>query len=70
MCIYKEDSKPVFLSICKQSACSQNSCLNLTQLYVRNKCFVSRSMLVEDFKPDPAFSEIDGKLTVDFDGAE
>lgn len=69
MCIYKKDSEPVFLSICNQSACSQNSCLNLTQLYVRNKCFVSKSMFVVN-KPDPALSEIDGKMTVDFDGAE
>lgn len=46
VCIYKKDSEPVFLSICKQSACSQKFCLNWTQVYVRNKCSVSRSMFV------------------------
>lgn len=45
VCIYKKDSEPVFLSICKQSACSQNLCLNWHN-FVGNKCFVSRSMLV------------------------
>lgn len=28
VCIYKKDSEPVFLNICKQSACSQNLCSN------------------------------------------
>lgn len=46
VCVYMRDSEPVFLSICKQSACSQNSCLNLTQVCVRNKCFVSRNVFV------------------------
>lgn len=54
VCIYKKDSEPVFLSICKQSACSQNLCLN-SHNFVRNNRFVCRSMFVI------TISEVDGR---------
>lgn len=61
MCIYKKDSEPVFLRICKQSACSQNSRLNLTQLHVTKKNVLLVAKYVCGYQPNPVLSEADGK---------
>lgn len=64
MCIYKKDSEPVFLRICKQSACSQNSHLNLTQLHVTKKNQQNVLLVAKyicGYQPNSALPEADGK---------